>query len=244
MLQAIPATIAAVVAMLVGYMICFPESGGGGPGREFGSGLAWLTLGLYVIGFISWVVGLVGLFFKRQRYRVILQVASAVVYFWPPVAITTSIVRDRYFNVHVKAEYVLEWKVPAQWKSKDLKCEIHGGGGIDGCPVKQGQIRGDSLEVFGGPVHVWCERQIVCLEVWHRDRRGFDDYIFPVDLHDKKQAGETSDWLPARSWNTSKDPSARALFFRHGDPSGFPLVQNPTLQMRYRIVSVERKRGR
>ena len=195
MLQIISATVAAVVALLTGYMMWFPESGGPRPGAEFGSGLLWLTALLYVIGCLLWIAGLIGLFFARQRYQVVLQAVSALVYFYPLMELVRVSVRDRYVDVYVSGEYVVEWKVPAEWTSRTFDCEVSRVGGLSRCGVKQGRIQGNSLELSGGPIHVDRERQILRFQVWREDRTALDDYIFLVDFHDNKKAGEISDWI-------------------------------------------------
>jgi hypothetical protein len=244
MLQVISAAIAAVIAILFGYMMWFPESTGSRPGSEFGSGLDWLTFFLYASGFVLWVAGLIRLLFARQRYQVILQAASGLVFLYPVAVFVMGSLRHRYFDVHVNAEYVVEWKVPAEWTSRDFKCEVNYVGGLGNCRVKRGPIQGDSLELAGGPVHVQCERQILQLQVWRDDRTAFDDYIFLVDLHDNKRAGEVSAWIAPQSWKSSSGRHAVPQFIRDGDVGGFSPVQNPIVQMRYRIVSLERQRGR
>lgn len=245
MIQVISGAIAAVVALLCGYMIWFPESGGPRPGAEFGTGLLWSTFALYGIGCLLWVVGLIGLMFARQRYQVILQLASAVVYFYPVVLYVFGIVWDRSFAVHLDAEYVLEWKAPAEWQNSDFECEVSYVGGIGRCHVERGPIRDNLLELSGGPVHVRCERQFLCLQVRsHEQQAALGNYIFLVDLRENKGPGEISNWILPQSCKPGSGNRAGPQFVRDGDASGFSPMQDPIVQMRYRVISIQRQQGR
>ncbi|MEN6558719.1 MAG: hypothetical protein ABFC54_11120 [Thermoguttaceae bacterium] len=245
MLQIISAGIGCVVLGLAGWMWYFTGSGNTSPaGHDFGSGLSWLTLLLYIIGFGIWAIGLPALLIDPRRYRVILQLASAVVYFWPVVAIVVAESNDHHLGMHVCAKYTVEWKCPVAWRDTDFHCEVERAGGLDSCQVKRQPIVGDVLEMLGGPVFVQNEQQIIRL---YTLGKGGEDYLFCVDLHAMKKAGDVSDWIVARSSKLASLDArndARKRFFRHGDPEGFPLVENPTVTMRYKIVSIERQRGR
>jgi hypothetical protein len=245
MIQIISAGIGCVVLGLTGWMWYFTGSGNTSPaGHEFGSGLLWLTLLLYIIGFGVWATGIPTLLIDPRRYRVILQSASAVVYFWPIVTIVVTELNDHYFGMHVRAEYTIEWNCPVAWRDTDFGCEVERAGGLDSCQVRRQPVVGGVLEMLGGPVFVQNERQIIRL---YTLGKAGEDYLFCVDLHDMKKAGDVSDWIVARSSKlASLDARNDAMrrFFRHGDPDGFPVVETPTLNMRYKIIFIERQRGR
>jgi hypothetical protein len=142
--------------------------------------------------------------------------------------------------MHIHAEYTVEWKCPATWQGTDFYCEVERAGGLNHCAVRRQSVAGDVLEMSGGPVFAQNERQIIRL---YTLANGGKDYLFCVDLHGVRQAGEVSDWMIAR---TSKlaNTGARRQFFRNGDPGGFLPAENPTVTMRYKITSIERQRGR
>jgi hypothetical protein len=102
MLQIISTGIGCVVLGLVAWMWCVTGSGNTSPaGHEFGSGLEWLIFLLYIVGFVVWVFGIRALLTDPRRYRVILQLASAIVYFWPVGMFIMAELNDRYLDMHI-----------------------------------------------------------------------------------------------------------------------------------------------
>jgi hypothetical protein len=243
--QIISAAIACVVLGLAGWQWYFTGTGNTSPaGHEFGTGLMWLTLLLYVIGFAAWVIGLPVLLVDPRRYRIILQLASAIVYVWPVVTLVMGEFNDRHLRTHVRAEYTVEWKCPAAWQEVDFHGEVDAPGGTGGCEVKRHAVADGVLKMSGGPIFVQSERQIIRL---YSLTKGQDIYLFCVDLHDMNQPGQVSDWIVARSSKfASPDAFADAnkRFFRYGDPGGYSPVEDPVVMMRYKILSIERQRGR
>jgi hypothetical protein len=243
--QIISAGIACVVLGLAGWNWYFMGTGDTSPaGHEFGTGVEWLTVLLYIAGFAVWIIGLPALLRDPRRHRITLQLASAIIYFWPVGALVVRELNDRYLGMHVRAEYTVEWKCPAAWQDAKFRCEVDAPGGLNSCQVRRNGVAGDVLQMSGGPIFVQSERQIIRL---HQTGNRGEEYLFCVDLYQMKNSGDVSDWIIARS---SKLPApnawadAQKRFFCYGDPSRFSPIQNPDIRMRFKIVTIDRQRGR